>query len=530
MTRFNTSDRLLTKLGEAPLVDAQLRADAERHRTEIEADDKVTTEAGFNAAEVIENAKNSLDFLAAIALPTIFKYFFPPVFLTVWEWLKSYAHQTRVFPQLALGLPRGFGKTTVIKLFVLYCILFTKKQFILIISETEGKAKGILSDVCDMLEEPNIKKLFGDWKIGGEIDRQDLKKFGFRGRNIILKAVGAGTGVRGINEKNLRPDIMIFDDVQSREAADSETVSTALEQWLYGTAMKAKSPEGCMFLFIANMYPTKWSILRRLKKNSKWIKFIAGGILNDGTSLWEELQPIEQLLSEFENDLNAGHPEIFYAEVLNDENASANNLIDLSRLPVPPFDWDQMAAGKFIVVDPAAKSGAANDAVTIAYFEVHAELPCCRLVDEDRMSPGESIRRALMMAIKHGVRVVGVEATAYQATYKWWFDYICQQYGIAGIDCVEVYPGFKSKNARILEIMKSYAAGELYIHPDATSICHGQMAGFRPLKRDNTDGVLDCLTYAPKMIELYGPMIEAYTISNTQEWDGIPALEHNSPF
>jgi hypothetical protein len=487
-------------------------------------------DSAFNAVEVIENAKASLDFLAALALPLVFKYFFPAVFLTVWKWLRSYAHQIRVFPQLALGLPRGFGKTTVIKLFVLYCILFTKKQFILVISETEGKAKAIVADVCDMLEETNIKKLFGDWKIGAEIDRQDLKKFGFRGRNILLKAAGAGTGIRGINEKNLRPDVMIFDDIQSREDAESQVISEALETWMYGTAMKAKSPEGCMFLFIANMYPTKWSLLRRLKKNPKWIKFIAGGILEDGTSLWEDLQPIEQLLSEFENDLASGHPEIFYAEVLNDENASSNNLVDLSRLPSPNFDWDEPSAGKFIVVDPAAKSNPTSDAVTVAYFEVHTELPCCREIDEDRMSPGESIRRALMMAIKHGVRVIGVEATAYQATYLWWFNYICNQYGITGIDCVELYTGQASKNARILQMLKSYIAGELFIHPDVQPAAHLQITQFRPLKRDNTDGILDCLCYGPKMIELYGHMIESYTIGETQEWEHMPVIENNSPF
>ena len=411
-------DEMLQALGEvAPTIIPQISNIPEMELAPVQ-------ESAFNSQEVIENARESLDFLAALALPLIFKYFFPPVFISVWKWLRSYAHQVRAFPQLALGLPRGFGKTTVIKLFVLYCILFTKKQFILVISETDRKAISIIADICDMLDEPNIKKLFGDWKVGAEIDRQDMKKFGFRGRNIMLKAAGSGTGIRGINEKNLRPDVMIFDDIQSREDADSPTISEALETWMYGTAMKAKSPEGCMFLFIANMYPTKWSLLRRLKRNPKWIKFIAGGILESGESLWEDLQPIEQLLNEFENDVAAGHPEIFFAEVLNDENAASNNLIDLSRLPVPRFDWDEPAAGRFIVVDPAAKSNPTSDAVTVAYAEVHDSLPCWREIDEDRMSPGESIRRALMMALKHGVRVVGVEATAYQATYAWWFQYI----------------------------------------------------------------------------------------------------------
>lgn len=87
---------------------------------------------------------------------------------------------------------------------------------------------------------------------------------------------------------------MIFEDIQTREQADSQIQSENLEKWMVGT-VKTKSPHGCAFIFVANMYPTKWSILRRLKANTNWTKFIAGGILADGTSLWEDLQPIAQL-------------------------------------------------------------------------------------------------------------------------------------------------------------------------------------------------------------------------------------------
>src|SRR6478736_3114505 len=89
-------------------------------------------EAAFNAQEVHDLAKNSLDFLAALALPTVFKYLFPMVFQSIWNWLVLYVHKVRDFSQLAIGLPRGFGKTMLIKIFILYTILFTKKQFILI--------------------------------------------------------------------------------------------------------------------------------------------------------------------------------------------------------------------------------------------------------------------------------------------------------------------------------------------------------------------------------------------------------------
>ena len=396
---------------------------------------KEVASVGFNTSEVIEAARTSLDFLAALASPTVFSFLFPPVFLSVWIWLVSFAQKPRTFPQLALGLPRGFGKTTVIKLFVLYCILFTNKKFILIISSTATLAENIIFDIAAFLDEPNIIKVFGDWKVGRVQDTQGMKKFGFRGRNIVLAGIGAGTSLRGMNINNERPDLMIFEDIQTREDADSELVSKNLETWMVGTAMKAKSPAGCMFLFVANMYPTKWSILRRLKQNPRWVKFIAGGILADGTSLWEELQPIAQLHAEFENDMAMGHPEIFYSEVLNDENAAANNLVDFSLLP----DWniikDQIPAGNFIIIDPSGMKRKSDDCA-IGYFEVHETKPVMMKVTSDKLSPIDTIRKALEYALEHNCRLIAIESVAYQASLKFWFEYVCKQLGIEGIECV----------------------------------------------------------------------------------------------
>lgn len=497
------------------------------HSTEIETNP--TSEAAFNSAEVELTAKEDMDFLAALAMPLVFTFFFPPVFKAVWQWLRSYAHLAGKFPQLALGLPRGFGKSTVIKLFCLYVILFTKRSFILIIAETEGKAKAIVADICDMLDEPNIKRIFGDWRVGLEKDTQDTKKFGFRGRNIIIKAAGSGTGIRGINEKHRRPDIMIFDDIQSREESESPVISDALMTWLLSTAMKAKSPTGCMFLFIANMYPTKGSLLRKLKYNKTWTKFICGGILDNGESLWEELQPISQLLQEFENDLEAGHPEVFYSEVLNDENASAHNLLDLSKVPEYPFAPGDPAAGKFIIIDPSNDKWN-SDEVSIGYFEVHDIKPCMMKLISEVLSPGETIRKSLELAMQTGTRCIVIEGNAYQYTLKYWFDFIMEQTGITGIECVDIYSGSFSKTSRILKMLRAYGAGEIYTHPDVRSDVHLQISQFNPMKNNNTDGVLDLLTYAPRVMEQYGDYILSVVEIDSQEFNSIKVLEHNSPF
>lgn len=479
-------------------------------------------EVAFKSEEVTSLAKESLDFLAALAIPLIYEYPFPPVFIAVWAWLREYVHKVRDFSQLALGLPRGFGKTALMKLFLLYVILFTNRKFILVLAENQTKANNIIADVCDMLSEDNIKKAFGDYRIGLETDRQDLKKFGFRGRNIILMA-GTIESIRGITLKNERPDIMLFDDIQSRVCAESAIQSETLEREMVGTAMKTKSPRGCLFLFVGNMYPTKYSILRHLKQNPNWVKFIAGGILADGTSLWEELQPIAQLHREYENDVAMGRPEIFYAEVLNDENAASNNLVDLSNLPSLPYEEGDIPGGAYIIIDPSTGK-IDSDAVAIGYFEVYEGYPVLRELINERLSPGDTISKALSLALKHNCRLICSESVAYQATLNYWFRFICEQRGIYGIELVEVYPGGFSKNSRILSMFKQLKSGEIFIAPECKAEVFLQISQWNPLKRDNVDDVLDLLAYAPKVLEMYGEYVQSMDVLVQQDGDSIQVL------
>jgi hypothetical protein len=479
----------------------------------------------FTASQVIELAKQDMSFLAGLAMPETFRYMFPKHYLAAWQLLTEAAHKVRDFTQIALGWPRGFAKTTKVKLFVLYCILFTQKKFIAVLCENEKKAVNVVSDVMDMLSELNIRKAFGDWESGTETDQQALKKFGFRGRNIILLATTV-EAIRGYVLKNARPDVMIFDDIQSRKDADSQVISETIEREMYGTAMKAKSPHGCLFLFVGNMYPTKWSILRKIKSNPNWIKFIAGGILADGTSLWEELQPIAQLHREFLNDLSTGHPEIFYAEVLNDETAQVNNTFDISKIPTFPFQDTDIPAGRFIVIDPS-NDKATSDQVAIGYFEVHNGYPVLKEVIEERLSPGDIIRKTLTICFRHGVSLVVIESNAFQYSLLYWFGFITTQMGVTGIEPVEIYSGVQNKNARILAMFLQLLKGEVYIHPSIAPQVLLQATQFNPLVRNNTDNILDLLTYAPKALEMYGAQILASAIINEQEFGATGVLEDN---
>lgn len=512
---------------------------AELESQSISTVEEITT----SREDLIELCKSDPDALAAMAMPEVFEYCWPTVFVSIWHWLLETVHKKRDFSKLAIGLPRGFGKTTIVKLFILYCILFTDRKFILILSATKDLAINIISDIMDMLSEPNIKSLFGDWSVGVEVDQKHLKKFRFRGRDIIIAGIGAEGSVRGLNLKNARPDVMVFEDTQSREDADSQIVSEKIYKWMLGTAMKAKSPKGCMSLFIANMYPTPHSILKKLLSQKSWIKYVAGGILvgKDGqlSSLWEELQPLEQLLTEYESDRDAGHPEIFNSEVLNDPNANVNNKINVDKIPYYPYDLDDLHTGNFIIIDPATDRANADD-ISIGYFEVHDARPALLELDCGVMSPGKTIWNTLEMAQRRNCTLIIVEGNAYQSTLCYWFEVIMTQIGVEGIQVLPIFSGKNSKNSRILNMFKQLVPDkdregsipDLLIGDDVRSQVISQISGFVPLRSDNIDGILDLLTYAPRVLGEMSEYLKNQTLLEEQSSSGLDmaVITGTSPF
>jgi len=483
--------------------------------------------------QLAEMCRQSMDILAGTAMPDTCTLMFPPTFLAIWQLLAGSADKPAGFDRLAIGIPRGFTKTTVMKLFVLYCILFTERNFILVVCRTARLAENFLSDVADMLDDPNIKATFGDWRLNLEQDTQGQKKFSFRGRNLVLAAIGADGSVRGINVKNRRPDVILMDDMQSWDNAASPVLSDELLTWMTGTLMKAASKFRCLYVFVGNMYPFPGSILRKLKQNKAWTSFIAGGLLADGESIWPELQSKEQLLLEYENDLAMGKPEIFLAEVLNDDTASGKSGVDVTQLKPCAADLlNDLPQGKFIIIDPA-NDKKHSDSTEIIYFEIFDEIPVAVERICGQLSPGDCIKFALQLAIRRNCKLIAVESVAYQYSLLYWFNQIATQFNIVGIEFVELYTKGMRKNSRIKDMLGLLMTGKLLVAEQLFNAVIYQIVHWNPLKTDNVDDLLDVLAYAYQVIDQYGHMIAEqsfYDINHGHLQEGVLQLEDNSAF
>lgn len=471
-------------------------------------------EARVSLDTAMKRAQRDFNFLAALAMPLVFKYLWPGVYLAAFALIVDKLALYRDFSKIAFGFPRGFAKTTFVKLVILWIILFTRRSYILIIGSNEDKAVEILSDVTDMLSESNIIKIFGNWKFACEEDNKKQSKFSFRGRDIILKAIGRGGSVRGVVSKHRRPDVMIFDDIQEREDADSEIEFRKLKSWFFGTALKAASPEGCLYLFLANMYPTPFSMLGHLRKLKSWTKFITGCITVEGKSLWEELQPLKQLMAEYAGDVEAGEAATFLSEKMNDENATASRYFDSDKILLF-HDWKSVAPqGKFILIDPAGRKKTSDDNV-IGYFEVIDGTPMYCEISHGKFSPKQVIQEALKLGWKHNCRLICAEDTAYQETLLFWFQDYCEERGIEGFFFRPVSRRGVSKNADILNSFKSLMQGEWGMTPDVRDVYVKQAVQFDPLTTKNIDDVIDVPCHVQFVLSEYpGLIVDDYTMSD----------------
>ena len=486
--------------------------------------------------ELFDRCKTDLNFFAAMAMPSIFTCLFPPIFLAIWEMLLDKCSLDNIF-RLLLGLPRGHAKTTFIKLFCLYCILFTNRQFILIICASQPKAENFLADIVDMLDEDNILNIFGNWRLTLETDKVNLKKFVFMGRDIILAASGQGS-VRGINLKNRRPDVIVMDDVQDKENAESETESHKLLNWIQSTVMKLRDPRRCFFIYIGNKYkvdPSCVCILEKLQANDMWIHVVTGAILADGQPLWPELHSLESLMEEFENDWKMGVPEIFLAEIMNDTDANLNALVDLTKVPLSPYDNpDQRALcqGRFVIIDVATNKVGADDTVLGLYGIYDDEKRNMEKLDMGSYDPKQTIQNALKLCFTTGANVIAVEDTAYQGSLLFWFEEVCKELEIGqGLYFVALTPIGK-KSARIIAFLKSILKKnpDTYIGMECREPLFNQALAYKPARQKNQDDILDNGSYVDQFMEKYRHLVALPAKVDTKNSLEVYQTEDNCSF
>lgn len=135
----------------------------------------------------------------------------------------------------AIAAPREHAKSTCVSvIFVLYCICYKLRRFIVLISDTQPQAALQLAAVKEELENNvELRADFGNLVGDKKWDINDCRTT----TGITLASRGAGQSLRGLRFRLYRPDLVICDDMENEEDVDNPETREKLERWFAGTVL-----------------------------------------------------------------------------------------------------------------------------------------------------------------------------------------------------------------------------------------------------------------------------------------------------
>lgn len=163
----------------------------------------------------------------------------------------------------AIAAPRGNAKSGWATLiFPLWCILFKRKNFIIIISDTASQACDFLTEIKqELLTNEYILKDFPE--ICSKTDK-------WRGDEIItansvrVVALGSQNKILGRRHGAYRPDLVISDDLENQDSVSSQLMRERMWQWFTKEVLKCGAIDGSTDFYVVGTIKHQDSLLSKL--------------------------------------------------------------------------------------------------------------------------------------------------------------------------------------------------------------------------------------------------------------------------
>lgn len=196
-----------------------------------------------------------------------------------------------------IAAPREHAKSTLCTFAVPVAdICLERKHFIIIISDTEDLAADF--NVFIQLELQENERILADF---GNLKGYKWEAKDFTTRNgIRVKARGRGQRLRGIRNRQYRPDRVIIDDFENDKNVKNPKLIKEAVDWIL-TAVLGSLAEGYSLMMIGTVLAKKsvltWFLNAKDENDQPlFITRIYRSIKDDGTPLWPTKWPVERLL------------------------------------------------------------------------------------------------------------------------------------------------------------------------------------------------------------------------------------------
>ena len=147
--------------------------------------------------------------------------------------------------QVAIAAPRYHAKSTAVThAYTLASVLFRESRYVLIVSDTVTQAVQFLGDIKkELLDNDDLRSLFGVKEFPKDTE-DDLIVELEDGWTFRIQAKGSEQKLRGLKWANLRPDLIIGDDMENDEIVMNKDRRQKFKRWFYGALIPCVSSTG----------------------------------------------------------------------------------------------------------------------------------------------------------------------------------------------------------------------------------------------------------------------------------------------
>jgi predicted phage terminase large subunit-like protein len=285
-----------------------------------------------------------------------------------------------------VAAPRGHGKsTTCSHAYILAAALFRDRRFILVVSDTETQAVNFLSDIKqDLKDNEDLIDLFQIKGFKKETETDIVVEM-MDGHTFRIMVRGAEQRVRGLKWNQLRPDLIVCDDLENEELVYNKDRREKFRRWFTAALLPCRAKHGIVRVvgtvlhldsLLNRLLPedsdktTKIEPLRsyNFSRTKVWhsVRYRAH---NEDFShiLWPEMWDREALELKRKDLTDQGLPEIYAQEYLNypiDESTSffkRDDFIEISKHTLDAIRDKELNVNYYIGADLAVSTADRSD-------------------------------------------------------------------------------------------------------------------------------------------------------------------------
>ena len=367
-----------------------------------------------------------------------------------------------------LAVPRGHAKSTVIGfLLVLYRVCFQLRKFIVIVSDSEDKAKAFVMRIRAELEFN--RGLIRDFAPDGKsLKSTDWAKTDFiTSTGIRILAKGAGQSIRGELHLDSRPDMIVLDDIETDITAGNEE----LLNYILTNVVPSVNRRGIYDICYVGTIIKDMSVLHQMAINPEWCSAKWECLDDDGEMIAPDLLPKSEYEAQKSMYKSLGKMSLFYAENHNnpmvaDQDATFRQEY-FQHQREDELDLDSMNV--YIAYDPAMpdrvgkKTKADRSAILVIATDWKENWYVLR-VYANRDTPSRNRTLLFNLAKKYKPKKVWMETIAAQrAMYLEIRAEMKRKYIKFPFEEIPSHSG--SKEARIEQLQPLYESGRIYHNP-----------------------------------------------------------------